>query len=257
MPFTYRNQSLVMPFRLWVIPDTELFRIELPCVERTTPTEWLFNDKVEKMGIWKPYNGTDPVLYGLSVASFPPTCKGTDLYQFVQNDQHPYNTEFIVLGAYLEGREVTSRGFFKDRQVHQLYLFSYPVPNTKLLYVWAHLDMYNVLSYRLLVDPDITDYKTEDRTRGKYIHNSIYALTTSGGYWRQTTESLCVPIHEYDPNDRTHFMTLAECQSKTYPTIQNRHTWIGTNSQPLYQYMKWWHRQPKDRQIQSVIYKQM
>lgn len=254
MPSKYRNQSLMVPFRLWVIPNTDMFRVELPSLERTSPTEWVFDDKISSIPAWKPYQ-PDNTLYALSVASFPPTCKGTDLYQFVQNEKYPYNTDYVVLGAFLEKQQTAETGFLKGRQVDQLFFFSYSIPNTKLLYFWAHLDMYNVLSYRLEIDPDINDKERQRATRGKYIHNSLFACTKEMHYWKQTTESLCIPTEEFHRNDPTYSCTLRECQAKTYPTIRNRHTWIGTNSEPLFKYMKWWNKQSNDKQLKSLMYK--
>lgn len=253
MTSVYRNQSVLIPFRVWVVPETSLFRIELPCRDLTTPTEWKFNDRIERIPIWKRHDGTPPVLYGVNESVYPPTCKGADLYQFIQNDKYPFNTDYVVLGAYFESEGRKSTGFLKGRQVDQMFVFSYPVPDTKLLYFWAHIDMYNVLSYRMLVDPNINDIQTREATRGKYIHNSLYGLTTPGGYWRSTTESLCVPTHEASPH---HFMTLRECQATTYPDIRNRHTWVGTNSEPLYRFMEWWYQQTVDQRLRSIIYQE-
>jgi hypothetical protein len=244
----------MVPFRLWVIPNTPLFRVELPSLELTTPTEWLFDDKISSLPVWTPYQ-PDNTLYALSIAAFPPTCKGTDLYQFVQNDKYPYNTDYVVLGAFLENKQISETGFLKGRQVDELFFFTYSIPNTKLLYFWAHLDMYNVLSYRLEIDPDINNKDRQWTTRGKYIHNSLYPFTKEMNYWKQTTESFCIPTSEYKHNDRMYSYTLKECQEKAYPTIRNRHTWVGTNSEPLFGYMNWWNKQSSDKQLKSLMYK--
>lgn len=255
MPSNYKNQSLMIPFRLWVMPEQGLFRVEIPSLAMTTNTEWIFDDRISSIKEWKPWKEGNPYLYGISIASYPPRCKGTDLVAFVQNDKHPYNTELVVLGAYLEREEVTV-GPFKGREVDQMYMFQYSVPNTTLLFLWAHLDMYNQLSFNLMIDPHIDDYEKEKRAVGKWIHLTLYPLLSEMDYWKSTTESLCIPTEKCSHHNKSCFNTLRECQQKTYDTIRNRHTWVENNSEPIYQYMKWWKKQSTDTKLRSLEYKQ-
>lgn len=255
MPSIYKNQSIMIPIRVWVMPRKNIFRVELPSRRLTTNTEWIFDDKISSIKEWKPWTNSNTPLYGLNTSSFPPTCKGSDLIQFLQSDTYPYETKIVQIAAFLERDEVVF-GPFKGKQIDQLYMFNYDVPNTVLLYFWAHLDVYNNLSFYVEIDPDIKDEKTRVSTNGKYIHISLYAFTSEMMYWRRTTESLCIPSPTYK-DDSLHFYTLHECrESPKYP-LRNRHTWIGTNSEPLYQYMKWWRKLPVDKQLSSMLHQEI
>lgn len=255
MPSNYKNQSLMIPFRLWVMPSTRQFRIELPSLALTTPTEWKFDTRISSIPAWKPWREGNPYLYGISITSFPPSCRGADLIHIVQSMKYPYNTDYVIIGAFLEREKVTI-GPYVGRELDQMYMFIYSVPNTLLLYVWAHIDMYNNLTYNMEIDPAIDDEETHKKTIGKWIHLSLYPFLSEMHYWKSTTESLCIPASSHNPKDPSSFYTLRECQEKTYSNLRNRHTWVGTNSEPLYKYMKWWEKQSTDQKLSSFVYKQ-
>lgn len=246
----YNNESILIPFKLWVIPSTKQFRIELPCVTHSTNTEWKFDAIVSSIDVWKPWKEGNPLLYGLSTVAFPPYVKGCQLVNIIQNDKYPYNTLQVVNASFVDPKK-TNKDIATRLPVQQIFLYSYSIPNTVLLYFHVELDMYNNNRYDLIIDPRANDKKAQEVTASKYIHLGLYAMTSEMSYWKGTSESICVPAKSMGRNT---YMTLRECQQKTYPKIENRRTWVGTNSEPLYKYMKWWTDQREDEKLLSLKY---
>lgn len=245
MTTRYKNFSTHLPIRLWTMPsDPKLFRLELPSVELTTPTEWKFDTKISSIGAWRLYtlqNGQTE-LYVLNTSVVPPFPKGCLFLDLINNPVYPYNTTMMHLTDFLD----TSR--------EQFFVFTYAVPNTLPLYVWMTLDVYNELSTQLFINPDTGNADQRKAIRSQYVSYAIYPFLSVEPYWTATHEYLCIPSSKQDTTYKKKFNTLEECQRQTYPKVKNRHTWVDNGNRPLQKYMQWWNRLPSDRKVQSLLF---
>jgi hypothetical protein len=211
-----------------------MFRFELPSVDLTTPREWKFDNTISSRKEWK----QESILYVMNTTCIPPFPKGTFLMTLEQNTNPPYETQMVNTAAYINlNRE-------------QFIVFSYSVPNTIPIYVYAYLDMYNNVMTSIVVAPDTSNVEQQRRFQSHYFNFILYPHIVPTLYWKSTSESLCVPTNEISGNT---FDTLRECQKKTYPKLRNRHTWVQNNNEPLYKYMRWWNMLDTDKKIKSLV----
>lgn len=239
MPRHYKNDSIILPIRIWIFNnDNKIFRIELPSSKLTTSQEWLFDNNLSKNNLWKLQH---TVFVFNPLPSFPPLIKGAIIINITHSDKEPYNTIQIKNGAYLES------------DIDQIIVMSYPVSNTLPIQIWSVLDMYNNQKFEMDIKPNVNIENSNDMIK-KYSHYytriHIYPFIKEYFGWKSTNEYLCVPC----PDNEKKFNTLNECQRETYHKIKNRHTWIENSNDPLYNYMKWWGNQSAETQIKSLYY---
>lgn len=249
MTTRYRNLSTHVPIRIWTMPSPErpgedMFRIEMPSADLTTPTEWKFDTKISSIAGWRLYRlapSGQSEFYVLNTAVLPPFPKGCLFMNLTHNDAPPYNTTAVLVTDFIN----TSR--------EQFCVFTYSVPNTLPLYVWMSLDMYNELTTQMYINPDTDNVAQRRAIMSQYISYTIYPFLSVEPFWRGTHEFLCIPCSANDPH-RKKFATLNECQEKTYPRIKNRHTWVENGNQPLKKFMQWWEGLPSDRKVRSLLF---
>lgn len=247
MPHRYKNDSVLFPIRIWTMVSVEsektkgfsspIFRIELPSNILTTPTEWLFDNKISHISLWK----LQHTLFVFNpFTTFPPLVKGAIIINLKHSDNEPYNTIDVKNGAYIE------------TNIDQFIVMSYPIPNTLPIQILSVLDMYNNKIFQMDLKPDVNVENISNIIENYahyYTRIHMYPFIKEYFGWKSTNEYLCVPCSDNEKK----YNTLNECQRKTYKHIKNRHTWVENSNDPLYNYMKWWNNQSSETQINSLF----
>ena len=240
----YINKDNFIPIQIWYYD--KYFRFHFPSIEKSTETEWIFEPfQKELVDKWikYPYD-----FYAINKNILFPIPRGCQYLQIVNNKLSPYNTTDLLITAYVPSHIQSPYHDIGKTTPYSIVVFVYPVPNTIPFLIWENIDMNNNIIMNYQLKPNITDQSLLKQISNSFVHYTLYFFENKPGmYWKGTSEYLCIPT-----NDDSEYPTYFDCQQQIYNKIKNKNIWIHTGSEPIYNYMTWWNKLPKDKKQQSL-----